>query len=499
MNTLTLRLRCESGIALVMALMMITVLTIVGGSMVVYSTQGQHESNRSKASDVAYRLAETGVNNAVAVLGLATNNATQQSTLPSTEPASVNGTYSALYEGGRSKWWGVYDGTTNSWVIYGKGIVTNTNAAGATVTRTLSASVRVTASMSQPLNTQAWNYWYATNQGGPNVCDVTFSNNVEMDAPFYIQGNLCFSNNTKIVEDLQTPRIPIIVSVLGKVQFSPGSSIGRSSSNTVSEVHIAGGCGTSLTSVHTCKKYPTSGYDPIYTPSLDSSPVTVTPPVPDWTNWYNNASPGPFHACNAGAVNPPVFDNNTTQDFGTNGSVTPAFNLTPATNYSCTTANGSIAWNATTKTLTVSGVIYIDGSVAVTNGAVNDYQGQATMLLSGSLSIDGMMCGKRNVGNTDCDFTGWNPNTEMLIVATHASGTSISLINNAKWEGGVWAAGTVALSNNAVIEGPTIGGTFTFSNNAVSRPFPTITSVPLGAPGNPTVYAQPNPPGGYSG
>jgi hypothetical protein len=31
------------------------------------------------------------------------------------------------------------------------------------------------------------------------------------------------------------------------------------------------------------------------------------------------------------------------------------------------------------------------------------------------------------------------------------------------------------------------------------RPFPVITNVPLGAPGNPNVYAQPNPPGSYSG
>ena len=60
--------------------------------------------------------------------------------------------------------------------------------------------------------------------------------------------------------------------------------------------------------------------------------------------------------------------------------------------------------------------------------------------------------------------------------------------------GGV-TAGIVA----TVIEGPTIGGTFAFLNNVVLKPFPIITTVPLGAPGNPNVYAQPNPPSGYSG
>ena len=146
--------------------------------------------------------------------------------------------------------------------------------------------------------------------------------------------------------------------------------------------------------------------------------------------------------------------------------------------------------------------MYIDGSAAVTNGAVNEYNGQATLYMSGSFSVNGMMCGKRNAGLSDCDFTNWNPNTEMLIVGAHgqdASGNSIFLNNSSKWEGGVYGVNQDYLSNNAVIEGPTIGGTFVFNNNVVLKPFPKITVVPLGAPGNPNVYAQPNPPSGYSG
>jgi hypothetical protein len=152
--------------------------------------------------------------------------------------------------------------------------------------------------------------------------------------------------------------------------------------------------------------------------------------------------------------------------------------------------------------LTVSGVMYIDGSAAVTNGAVNEYNGMGTIYLSGYLTVNGMMCGKRNAGNSDCDFTNWNPNTEMLIIGAHgqdASGRSVFLNNSAKWEGGIYGTGIDYLSNNAVIEGPTIGGTFAFLNNVVLKPFPIITTVPLGAPGNPNVYAQPNPPTGYSG
>jgi hypothetical protein len=37
------------------------------------------------------------------------------------------------------------------------------------------------------------------------------------------------------------------------------------------------------------------------------------------------------------------------------------------------------------------------------------------------------------------------------------------------------------------------------SNNVVGSDFPVITTVPVGMPGNPAVYAQPNAPQLYSG
>ena len=501
------RLRSEeSGIALVLALMTMIVLGILSSTVIFYATQSEHQSSYSKASDLAYRLAEAGINNASATLGLATNNAQNQSTLPSTEGTALSQTLA----NGTVKWWGVYDSLSSTWLVYGKGIVTNPNIGSSDVTRQLTASVKISPSLTQPLNAQAWNYWFATNQGGPSVCDVAISNNVEVDASFYIMGNLCLSNNAKIVEDLATPRLPIIVAVQGKFGYSNGTSIGRAAGNTVTEVHLNGGCGsTSLTTIHTCKAYPTSGYDPVYATTFDTNGALVTPPVIDWAYWYNNASPGPMHPCTSSTRPPPwessVAPYSTQQDIsGTypNGSVATPFDLTPSLDYSCSTSTGSISWNATTKVLTVSGVMYIDGSAAVTNGAVNEYNGMGTLYLSGSLSVNGMMCGKRNAGNSDCDFSSWNPNTEMFIVGAHgvdASGRSVFLNNSSKWEGGIYGTGVDYLSNNAVIEGPTIGGTFSFQNNVVLKPFPTITTVPLGAPGNPNVYAQPNPPTGYSG
>jgi hypothetical protein len=502
--------------ALVIALMTMTVLAIVSSTAIFYSTQSEHQSSYSKSSDAAYRLAETGINNAMATLGYNQTNALAAASLPSTEATSS----SQAYATGTAKWWGTLNFSTKTWTLYGKGIVTNPNIGSSDITRTLTASMQVTYSYNQPVNTQAWNYIYMTNKGGSNVCDVTISNNAQVDAPFYVEGNLCFSNNTSIRQDV-TPSIPISVIVKGKVQWANNnSSIGISTTNYVDSVFIGGGCGSSLSSVHTCKAYPTSasGYDPIYvrcTACFSTATPTVAPPVVDWVNdgYYASASPGPRNACTTTSGTPPLFEsttagaNNTIQNIvapNYNGSIPTNQNITPASSYTCKTNLGELSWNASTKTMTIKGVVYIDGSVTVGDGGIDEYNGQGVLYASGTITVSGKMCGKRNAGNTDCDFSNWNPNTEMWILAAHgadAGGNSIIFPNSSgdKWEGGVYANGLISLANNGTIEGPMIGGGADFSNNVSIKPFPVITSVPQGTPGNPNTYAQPNPPGSYSG
>ena len=507
------RLREEEGIALVLALMTMTVMTIVAGTAIFYSTSGQHQSSYSKASDQAYRLAESGINNAMATLGDSQTSALNSSALQNSEASSSTASYST----GTAKWWGTLNSTTRTWTISGKGVVTNPNPNSAAVTRQISATMSVTYSYNQPVNAQAWNYIYMTAKGGANVCDVTLNQNVHLDAPLYMEGNLCFQNNSSIEEDLISPRIPITIVVKGKVAWANnGSSIGMASNNTVYAAYIAGGCGNSLNSVHTCKAYPTSGYDPLYVGAggFSVNPPTISPPVVDWANdgWYANSSPGPASPCTTVSGTPPSFDggsapNNTQQNLVApyaNGSLPTTQNLTPATSYTCKTSIGELSWNATTKVMTVKGVIYIDGNVTIGDGGIDEYNGLATLYASGWIKITGKMCGKRNAGNTDCDFSGWNPNTEMWILAAHGNdglGNSFDFPDSSgdKWQGGVYATNNINLANNGVIEGPIIGGSATFSNNVTLSPFPVITTVPVGAPGNPNVYAQPNPPGGYTG
>jgi len=109
-----------------------------------------------------------------------------------------------------------------------------------------------------------------------------------------------------------------------------------------------------------------------------------------------------------------------TAGFGSAGT----FNLTPASSYTCQTAAGELSWNATTKTLTVHGTVFIDGSVYVNNGFINTYTGQATLYVSGSVLLkNSTLCAQLNVAKTACDTVDWNPNTQLLCIVSNGNGS----------------------------------------------------------------------------
>ncbi|MGH3062296.1 MAG: hypothetical protein ACRDNA_12895, partial [Gaiellaceae bacterium] len=131
--------------------------------------------------------------------------------------------------------------------------------------------------------------------------------------------------------------------------------------------------------------------------------------------------------------------------------------------------------------------------------------GQGTLYLSGTAYIGNStkLCG--GVSGSSCDFSAWNPNTEMLTFVTGGSGglagTGVGILveNNGQFQGGLFSQYAVRFANNSRSDGPIVGSTMIFDNNVQNDQFPTITTVPVGMPGNPAVYAQPNPPQLYSG
>jgi hypothetical protein len=325
------------------------------------------------------------------------------------------------------------------------------------------------------------------------------------------------------------------VIVLGKIDIANNGRIGTSGTNNWStrvetQVGGAGGqfCRYGGGAWTTASSSPFCGdAQRVYSKNSTSSAMTVNPtpqniapPTVDWDGWYQNALPGPTQACTASSGTPPVFDGDTTR----NNSIATVFDLTPTnSSYSCRVGPasgplGEISWNHTTKNLTVRGTIFIDGSVKIVNSGINQYDGYATLYASGTFLMDtsAKLCAVKNAGGTDCEYTGWDPNTQMFTIVAGGSGAiagaqsqtgstasgggnSTKLNNNVRFQGALYATNAIQLSNNAKVDGPMIGTTIVVDNNVVPDAFPTITTAPAGMPGNTNVFAQTQPPRLFSG
>jgi hypothetical protein len=493
-------LRNEDGITLIMAVGILGVLSFAGASLIYYSNTNARSAEFSVDSTGAYDLAEAGINEMMAVLSRPENNSLKPELLPQT---------TSTYDAGTVIWSGTLDQATATWSLTSTGRIKNPTGAGtADVQRTLTAKVPVTATLSQPLNNPAWNYIFSTRTG--NVCDMTISNNVSGSSRLYVEGNLCLNNNAVITQTS--------VLIKGNVDLAVNSAIGAATSmSTRVETYIGGSCryhngswATPCSGNQDSRHIYSKKDPPDYVVGVNTVVPVVAAPAADWSGWYTNSIPGPTQDCTAvtgarsGTV--PTFDT----DGVRNNSVATVFELTPATSYACRVGpagspSGELSWDAATKTLSVYGTIFIDGSAKVTNGQVNQYNGQATFYLSGTLLISSgsKLCGA--ISGTNCDFSGWNPNTEMLTFVVDSSGgqagtgNSIHVANNAQFQGGLFATANIQFSNNSRSDGPLVGSEIIFDNNVQNDQFPTITTVPVGMPGNPAVYAQPNPPQLYSG
>src|SRR5437763_3915612 len=146
MRRVTFMLRQENGMALVMALGMMAVLSTVAATLFAYTSSNSRNASRSDKTQKAYVAAEAGVNSAVAVLGLGTNNALDPCLLhPPTNPTGTtcasNTPFVSTYDGGTVTWYGTFDQTSQLWTIKSSASFPNpTGPGGALVTRKLTAT-----------------------------------------------------------------------------------------------------------------------------------------------------------------------------------------------------------------------------------------------------------------------------------------------------------------------------------------------------------------------
>jgi Tfp pilus assembly protein PilX len=504
MRRLLRRLGDERGIALAMALGIMVVLAISSTTAIYLATAGQKSATYSKGKQTALSLAEAGLNNTFAVLNLASNNALHQNILPACSGAPTTWNRSDL-AGGYVRWCGTLDLQASAWNVSAIGYVRNPHgAAGGMITHKVSAYVVVTPTVTQPLNNPAWDYMYSTHTG--STCDQTLNNNVSGGARFYTIGNLCLSQNVNLS--------PSVLIVQGNVALDNGASVGAPTSMaTRVETYVHGSCSYGTgggSSANPCsgdqdvRKVYSKMNPPSYVAGVNNNATVLAAPSADFAGWYANSVPGPALNCSTVSGTPPTFDTN----YPARDNNVVVQNLTPSSSYTCRVGSagnpaGEISWDASTKVLTLRGTIYIDGSAKIDNGALNQYNGQAALYLSGTFYLNGKLCGISSGSN--CDFNSWDPNSELLVVVANGNGgngtnpgDSVFLSNGSQFEGAIFATNNITLGNNALTAGPMAASQIVLSNNVQTKTFALIT-VPVGMPSNPAVYAQPNPPQRFSG
>jgi hypothetical protein len=499
MSALLRRLRGESGLALPLALGVMVVTGMMVVSIVEYTSSSGRTANLGKAGMSAEALAEAGLANAFAVLNNDANNPADPTLLSCDAAGTTCTPIVSTYESGTATWSGALNALTSTWLITSVGEVFNPTG-GAPVQKTLTAQVPLVSVVGPP-NAAVWNYLYSTREPGAG-CDVNVSGtNVIIDIPLYVRGDLCLTGTNVEIDERgegQTPAPqPIDLRVGGKLVFTGEHATVGKSTDYITSAAVAGGCATSIGGAgQTCAQPPFNWYV-----TTTSAFEEIEAPTVDYASWFaandtiNSTSTvaGQDGDCDVRSGSPPAINPDTMLD-GDAGTI----NLTGSA-YTCRktadgTAGGTVvaelSWDGS-SVLTIKGAIMVDGNVTM-NDSNATYQGMATIYANGAFTLSGSnatMC-----ANTTCDFTTWNPNTEMLIMVA----TSVNLTgSNSKWQGGLFCnptATAVLNGTNVEIQGPVICGTFTFGTNTAFKPLPGITNLPIGAPVEPNVSIGPGTP-----
>jgi hypothetical protein len=488
--------REEEGVALVLVIVTMLVLTITLSTVMFMTAAGARDAHRSNAGQKASALAESGINNALAVLNANYPGATVYPGNPSLLPART--TTSTV---GSVTWSGTLENVPTNpswkwqWKLSALGSVKNPTGPGAgDVVRRASAVVPVVIpeSTSVPPGTTATDWIYALN-------DVTFGQSVNVAAPVYAGRDLILENSATISEtipaSLTLPARPNRIAVGHNLSLvNPQNQVGHvngtaSPANDLSQIHVVNQCASKADPTpHACTWGNTdkiwgvvhdnvipAGY--LTKPELTCcSPVNWAAPANGLAHpasptsymgfWYLNAGLGPKSPAGSTSGSPPRFDTlSGVADDTINQSAYSAgspFDLTGNTSYSVTSADGQtkLAWDKATSTLTIKGNVFIDGSVQST--ATNaKYVGKGTIILSGLFTMDNNTALCANLQGSACSTSEpWDADTTALAIVADGidllTGDSIA-IKKGNFQGLLLGNGDVDASvSGTLVIGPMV-------------------------------------------
>jgi hypothetical protein len=500
-------LREEEGVALVLAIVSMLVLTITLTAVLFMTAAGARDAHRTNAGQRAYSLAESGVNNALAVL-----EANYPGTAGYPGDASLLPARMTTYPTGSVTWSGTLDnsppgvGWADQWNIVSTATVPNPTGPGtAPVTRTVRAVVPVIKPPVTPIGqNNPLNFIYGN--------AVNFLQSVIVASPVYAVNDLRLQNSSTISEWIgNVPGHPNKVAVGGNFYEEQNANRAGhvngsgSPANDLGEMYVQGQCSTKANTetLHACawgdtdQIWATTHGNTIPPDFLDfvpkltcCSPYTYHPSLAPFEaarssmgEAYRTADLGPLAPCTSGSLPTSVFprglDTASGADLDLNNSATPAgtaaINLTPSgVAYSCRSRAGELSWNGTNK-LTVRGTVFLDGSATITSPASAQAKnvGQGTLVLTGTFMMkNALMCVKTTgSGNgTHCDTaTGaWDPNVGALVIladgdggydTTQNQGNNVIAgqginIKSSDFQGGLIANKDIGVDTTSQMQGP---------------------------------------------
>ncbi len=453
-------LRDERGIALIMAVCFMFVLSIMLAAIIQYSSASSRGSDLSKGEQNAFSLAEAGFNNAASKL-LSAADPSAPGLLPASE--AVAPFYS--YPNGQVKWWGTRSAATPplTWTIFAVSSVPNPTG-GTPLTRRISGEVDVTSGPTI-MGNEAWNFVYSAN----TTSCLVLQNSFKVAAPLYVQGNLCLQNTAAITG----PE----VDVRGKLQTEGNQASVGSGAAPVDKVYVQLGC-RNLQSGNPPFQLPCTPSHRVWAGTFSSSPPVVNKPPSNIAAMYSGANIGPARPC----VNPPgAFDTDST-------ALNPGgrkVDLMPNNkDYNCQVGSAYIRWTrGDPGTFQISGSVFFDANLLIQGNTKVLYRGKGTIYGSGTVSVENSV---EVCGIASCS-TSWNPNVNMLtLVAGSSNVPAWTLGNNTKFQGGAYAVGGFSVDNSAEMTGPTIADVIEAPNSATFLPWTPLTAAPVGAPVNGT-------------
>jgi len=471
----------ERGMALVMAIGVMATLAITGGSLVLLSTSNERTANRSLAQQKVTSAAQSGIDNAVAVLGAQTTTGVKSPTVFSNLSVANR---SATINGVSVTWNGTLVDTpvgslhNYKWQLTATGTMVSP-AGGNPVSKSITADVPLVPKTTQAMSGSAWNYVYSWQ---PTGCGGT-ANNSSLRTNMYFVNDFCMDGNSDLAG-------PVQLIVHGKTTMDhPQNKIGASGSPISSNYMKLGCTSRSNGTLHT----PCNSGDKVYPNSVSSGVPVIARPVATFADWYTVSSPGPTSPCGTGSTGTlPVFDNNTTRD----GSLSVT-NLTPGAAYDCITPKGRLKWvPGSPGTLTISGTVFFDGPGQMSGSA--NYDGQGAIYFNGAWTMwQNNLCAVYTGSNCNLTSGAWTGAPDILVVVANGA----SSFGQSTYQGAFYSEGAVTISNSAQVQGPMVATVINLENNTGTNIFPLNMAVPFGTPTptNDITEWTLTPPTNYSG